>query len=553
MSYQKRVSTGFSLAVFLIFSVSLAVYFNFFEMKKQREQVVHTYEVILTLDNILSDLKDIQSSVRGYAITGTQNYLTPYFLSVPKVEDDVKKLALLISDNPNQTERLVKLNSLVSERLEIASDVIEAYKVGGQESSFDLIKKGTGKSTMDEIRAVVGEMTTEEKHLLDVRQMALVSSSKLTITAGVIGLISCLSVMFVMFIFIRRETLRREKTENELNTALGKMEKITNETRLIGRLGDYLRGCRTEDEAYEIIRKNIEFLFPNTYGTISIFNNSRNFLQRVLEWGAVPALPTEFEPDSCWALRQGRIHQSVNDGVVPLCDHLQEIKGRALSVCIPMQAQGETLGQIYMGSDAAVEMDEYQVSVIRNVSEQVSLALANLRLQRTLKEQSIKDPLTRLFNRRYLEETLMRETARAQRSGYGICALMMDIDHFKKVNDTYGHDGGDAVLVEFAKILATMARKDDIACRLGGEEFVLVLPASDIELAKKRAEEICEAVRKSSVKFQDKIIKISVSIGISSYPSDAETPDMLLQKADIALYEAKKGGRDRAVVYAASA
>ncbi len=177
-------------------------------------------------------------------------------------------------------------------------------------------------------------------------------------------------------------------------------------------------------------------------------------------------------------------------------------------------------------------------------------ALANLQLQKALKEQSIRDPLTKLFNRRYLEETMARECARARRNGKKLSVLIMDIDHFKTINDTHGHDAGDAVLVAFARLLSQKIRKEDIACRLGGEEFVLVLPDADLPLAKARAEEICEATRKMTVTFQTLAINnVTVSVGVCLYPDHGEVPEELLHHADLCLYKAKKEGRDRVVVY----
>ena len=186
---------------------------------------------------------------------------------------------------------------------------------------------------------------------------------------------------------------------------------------------------------------------------------------------------------------------------------------------------------------------------MRRVTEQISLALANLNLQRALKEQSIKDPLTKLYNRRYLEDTLPRELSRAQRSEQPLTVLLMDIDHFKKVNDTYGHDAGDAVLAAFAKMLTTKVRKEDVACRWGGEEFLLILGAANEDLAKARAQEICDTSRGLKIIFQGKPIPITVSIGAAIFPSHGETPEELIRNADLSLYKAKQGGRDQVVIY----
>ncbi len=179
----------------------------------------------------------------------------------------------------------------------------------------------------------------------------------------------------------------------------------------------------------------------------------------------------------------------------------------------------------------------------------VFLTLANLQFQGILRDQGVRDPMTRLFNRRYLDETLMREIARAKRNGQSIATLMMDIDHFKRVNDTHGHDGGDAVLCHFAKILEGKIRKEDIACRMGGEEFILILPTANAELAMARAQEICDATRDLKIDFEGRLIKVTVSIGVCVFPDHAATGEELLARADFALYRAKNEGRDRAILF----
>lgn len=245
------------------------------------------------------------------------------------------------------------------------------------------------------------------------------------------------------------------------------------------------------------------------------------------------------------------MHYSKHDGSVPVCEHLKGLNASAVSVCLPMQAQGETSGQIVIGSKNNSEFTPHQLTVMRAVGEQISLALANLNLQKILKEQSVKDPLTKLFNRRYLEETLERETIRANRNKQPLCVLMMDIDHFKKVNDTYGHDAGDAVLVAFAGMLSHKLRKDDIVCRLGGEEFIAIMPAASLDHAKIRAEEINESTRKMKVVFKGQVIPVTVSIGIAQFPEHGDSKEELMANADSALYSAKQTGRNKFVVFGA--
>jgi len=170
-------------------------------------------------------------------------------------------------------------------------------------------------------------------------------------------------------------------------------------------------------------------------------------------------------------------------------------------------------------------------------------------LQSQLREQAIRDALTNLFNRRYLEDTLERELARAAREGYPLCIVMMDIDHFKDVNDTYGHEAGDIVLKTLAQTVTTQSRQGDFVCRFGGEEFVLVMPNINIEVARERANALHKSITTQIIPFRRQSLTITVSMGISWFPSHGENKEELLRAADRALYAAKHAGRNRVFVY----
>lgn len=552
LQYKTRIDIGFFVAAVLICSVLISVYASFRQMNHQKERVEHTYQVISTLQDTISSLIDIQGSVRGYVITGMEDYLTPYYLALPRTENSLERLRTLINDNLGQIERETSLTNHVEQRLKIAKDVIDIYQSQGQNAAFGEIRTGTGKREMDEIRVIVADMVAEEKRLLEQRRIAVEGFSNLTMYAGIAGVLVCLIILGTVYSVIYRETHQRVKTEESLRDAVQEMERHNAETNLVSRMGDYLRGCRERNEVYDVIATSLPKLFPQSYGEIAIFNEARTALVPALTWGKMAdGAQLEYGAEDCWALRQGKGHLVTPFNGAPVCNHLQSVSREHVSFCLPMQAQGETIGQIFFGAraDEATHVGPHEMATMRRITEQISLALANLNLQQALKEQSIKDPLTKLFNRRYLDETFPREISRAERSEAPLAVLIMDIDFFKKVNDTYGHDGGDAVLTAFAKLLSSKIRKEDIACRLGGEEFVLILPSATQELALARAEEICEATRRLSVPFQNQTIQVTVSIGVAMFPDHGDVPETLVQKADEALYEAKDSGRDRVVLY----
>lgn len=550
-----KILFSFCVAIAVLCAVSLSIYSNFAQMNRQKERVDHTYAVISALQELLSNLKDIQSSQRGYIITGLDDYLSPYYIALPKIDDQTKEIAGMISDNPEQLEHMKNLRDHITSRLETAENIIEAYQKEGQDVAMDMVRQGSGKREMDEIRIIVAEMVAREQNLLTQRRTSVENYFNITMYAAVSGLLVCIAILSAVFMMMSKEAANRIKTEENLRDAVAEMARTNNETKTISLMGDYLRSAREQEEAYEMIARNMPEIFPQSYGSVSIFNNSRNILHPVLQWGEIPdQAELEFEPEDCWALRQGRAHMDNGEGAIPTCVHLERIPEGNMTICLPMQAQGETIGQIFIGASKAKrhEATRNELGTMRRVTEQISLALANLNLQRALKEQSIKDPLTKLYNRRYLEETLARECSRAQRNNQALTVLLMDIDFFKKVNDTYGHDAGDAVLVSFAKMLSTKCRKEDIACRWGGEEFVLVLGAADSALAQSRAQEICDSARALKINFQGKSIPVTVSIGAAVFPEHGETPEDLIRNADQCLYKAKQGGRDRVVMFEAA-
>ena len=238
-----------------------------------------------------------------------------------------------------------------------------------------------------------------------------------------------------------------------------------------------------------------------------------------------------------------------NDQATLRCPHISADLPIATSLCIPMIAQGETLGLFYLSTESSLACDEAKQQLARTVAEQVALALANLRLQETLKNQSIRDPLTGLFNRRYLEEMFQQELARSQRQQSSISVIMLDIDYFKRFNDSYGHNIGDYVLQEVSTLLKNHVRGSDLACRYGGEEMILILPESTLDNAVTRAEMIRLAIAQL-VLFHDgqPLQSVTISLGVASFPEHGGTVASVVQAADAALYRAKAAGRNQVMV-----
>ncbi len=548
LSFHKRIFAWFAVALAILTIVGYTVNRSLAQLDAEKAWVDHTYIVIGDIKEILSNLKDIQSAPRGYVITGQEDYLVPYSIALPKIPALFSDLEEKVKDNPEQKKNLDILKAKAEQRILTAQDVIEIYNKKGQTAAMDLVKKGTGKREMDEIRVIVNDMVNEEVRLLGMRQSRLEQTSILTSRISKSGILICVMILGIVFTLINRESHKRETTEESLKEALERTEQVTIQNALIGKLSDYMQSCQSTEEAFQVIGNSLPRLLPGGSGTISIFRNSRNTVEVMTAWGDDALCEQkDFHPDQCWALRRGRAHYYVPGGTEPCCAHFAG-QPTGASLCLPMQAHGETLGLFAVTVRHIEDTNKEKVAFCRRVSEQVSLAIANLNLQHKLREQSIRDPLTRLFNRRYLESTLDREISRSQRNKDPLSVLVLDIDHFKKFNDTLGHDAGDALLAQFAAMLEQNVRKEDVVCRYGGEEFVVVLPMASLDMAVERGRKICEATRKLKIKSPNQeITNVTVSIGVSTFPANGASPHDLITEADEALYRAKHNGRNQVV------
>ena len=322
---------------------------------------------------------------------------------------------------------------------------------------------------------------------------------------------------------------------------------------ILTEMRQFLQATATVSETGPIVEKIMLKLFPASNGALYLMSASRTDLEEVARWGRHHNAPENVPilPDECWGIRRGNFYLVEDPKTALLCRHIV-CREPGRYACLPLMAHGEVLGLLHI-CETPCRPDgerffESLREVIGDIAEILSLSIANIKLRETLMFQSIKDPLTGLFNRRYLEETFIRETSRARRKKYPIGMIMTDIDHFKKFNDTHGHAAGDAVLTEIARLLGTSLRTADIVCRYGGEEFVLVLPEASLDDTVRRAEDICKRARELLVPFGDKKLgPVTLSMGVAGYPLHGEPLDVVLKLADMALYRAKKEGRDRVV------
>jgi len=349
------------------------------------------------------------------------------------------------------------------------------------------------------------------------------------------------------------ESLERQRW---LQEGLREIEDRHEGMMLLGKMSSVLQSCLTVEEALDAVKKFGPRVLRGWSGALYLSGRTQRDLDLATSWDSESVfvgLTAGFAPDACWALRRGQPHTSSDLGDEPICYHVRSPgDGRGRYRCLPLIVQGEALGLLHLSAHtegvdrAAAPIDE---TLLVMVTEHISLALANIRLRETLREQSIRDALTGLYNRRLLEESLRRELSRAARKERALAVVVLDIDHFKQFNDTCGHDAGDLVLREVAGVVRRSIRDSDTACRFGGEEFVILLPEAGVEDARKRAEQIRTSISRMRLVHNGRELgTITASFGVAGFPVHGSQPEALLQAADAALYTSKREGRDRVTV-----
>jgi diguanylate cyclase (GGDEF)-like protein len=337
----------------------------------------------------------------------------------------------------------------------------------------------------------------------------------------------------------------RKELDQQTERMLRELKQRSERATLLAKMGALLQSCVSLEEVFAAALGFAPRIFPVARGAMALLNTSRSLAEVIGAWSDCRLPAMEFEATSCWALRTGHPHLVLAGDSTSPCAHAAGVKNTYL--CIPILAQGETLGIVHLqATDEAPQLNASELSFKTTFAAQVGLSIANLRLREALRTQSVRDALTGLYNRRYLEEVLEREVRRAARAAQSLGVLMIDLDHFKNFNDTYGHDAGDAVLRETGASLTRGIRAEDFVCRFGGEEFVVILPTANLEAACARAERLRLKMKELTVLHQGRSMgMLTVSIGVAVFPEHGVSPKELMAAADAALYEAKRGGRNQ--------
>lgn len=575
-----KIEQRFKLAVLAIVAVML---FSAAMTLRENAQWESTFEHLSgsisreqDLDQLLTLLRDAETGQRGFVITGKDSFLAPYLSAVRDVPAAHASLLNDFAGSPQRLEAITEIFRVVELKLSELEETIRLRRQGGFAVVEPIVSAGRGKQYMDALRELIGEQARiESVHREQLRaQMQLESKRAFYFVNGAVLLNFFLLVglMTYMFRLLKDRAaiaVTLQQAAGKLSTSAADLEHRNRQMALGAEMLQALGTVSSMEETADIISVYCARILPGLAGALYLYRNSRDLLEPRLSWGPKAGLEQPFEPIDCWALRRGQPHHA--SGPTDLCCAHYRDDGAALTaaaderrshgtgvfaqrLCIPLVTHGEVIGMLHLASLAGLDSPGSaqagvmpQQEAIR-LAEQISLALSNVKLRETLLRQSIIDPLTGMYNRRYMDETLGRELPRAERKQQHLSVIMLDLDHFKRINDTYGHDAGDFVLKSVAMEINRNIRESDLACRFGGEEMILILPECDLETAVQRAETLRLAIGSLALDHGGRPVgTITASFGVATFPQQAHDGSSLLQVADEALYQAKHGGRNKVV------
>lgn len=532
-------------AVLVTIVTGVLVYTNTQRLVSATSWVQHSHEVLTTLQRTSQLNERIEYQSHLYLLTGDDDKLDAARTSASQMATSVAHLRMLVADNAGQVVNAQNLSTCLEQ-------LTKALNGFNRQSAVPELQVVHCQQT-------ISLMADREQFLLKERNDGSQKSFFTSVTTEVVAIGLWLLTSAVLLVFLLRDAMRRQRIEKQmaltnehLEQSVKALEDRAHESSLLTAARDELQLCTDVHQLYQSAARRFSLLLPRTSGCFCMIDNSRQAVEVVSFWGE--AMVDDFSPpEACCGLRSGQARWRLPGLSEIHCTHFTaEAPERYL--CQPIVAHGNALGVLFIQceDDAAVQAVHRRMDGLQQLVQITAMAVATLNLQSKLENQSIRDALTGLFNRYFMQISLDRELSRAARKKQTLAVLMLDVDHFKRFNDTYGHAAGDVALQGIANILKTSIRPEDVACRYGGEEFTILLPDVTLETAGERAQGILKAVSRLSVSLGVQTYsEFTISIGIALYPNDSETPDLLLRRADEALYRSKRHGRNQASLYEA--
>jgi diguanylate cyclase (GGDEF)-like protein len=474
-------------------------------------------------NRLLALLKDAETGQRGYIITGDKDFLDSYYSARSELQGVLDGLAAGAA-SPAEQSLTRELTALSDKKMAELAETIHLRETSGFAAAAAVVADRRGKSYMDSLRRLLGErlasMSAQREALRDQLGRRLDHNTLIAMVASGVSIVIICAALFIGGRSLRQrgEAADQARRLGEAQAAHAYTTQVRNERlTLTAQMLQALDSLTVTADLSGVLPAFLPRLLPGTGGAVYLYRNSRDHLERCANWGTGTAWPELIAPGQCWGLRLGAPHRT-DGGDALHCAHCaaEAIGAAGQRLCVPMMSQGEVVGLAVVAAPAAVDTLIEQAFVV-TLAEQLALGISNINLREVLRRQSTVDELTGLYNRRYFDEACRHELFRAERKHTPFALVMIDLDHFKRINDTYGHDAGDLVLREAARRIQDTVRRSDIACRYGGEELVVLLPECDAGAAAKCAETIRHAIAGMSLRHHDLALPpVTASLGVAA-------------------------------------
>ncbi len=495
----------------------------------ERHTAIHAAERTQVANRLVTSMLDQETGVRGYALTGREAFLRPWTSGTAALDRALADARKSFGDESTPL-RLLALTRAAARRWQVeAAESIDFNR------SHDLHREPLStfierKELFDAFRTRSAALLTELAH----RRNSELSTAGTVSTVGVLALVMLLGA--VAWLMLSAGSRRQRRIDaREIDFRVGQRE-----------FSDVIAVVQEEAEAHHLLKRHIERTVPQARATVLGRNNSENRLDATTELPASDPLALKLqdaEPRSCLAVRLARAHEASVDADALLACEVCGASAESVR-CEPLLVGGEVIGSLVV--EHVEPLDDTERRRVAESVAQAAPVIANLRNLARAQSRAATDALTGLPNRRTVNEALARLSALSARTASPLAALAIDLDHFKQVNDRWGHDRGDQALATVGALLAAGIRDTDVAGRMGGEEFVVLAPGTGREGGVVLAENLRQEIARMRVNGVPD--GFSASIGIAVMPDDATTPEALMRLADRALYAAKAAGRDRVMV-----
>lgn len=516
------------------------------ELLNAQAYVQHTHQVLHEMDGVEDGLQDAREAWLHYVLTPEKQDLTNFEDAVIQIWTRLDRAATLTQDDQANKESIKQLRAWINdELLQLRANLRTQH-------TLLIFHSHDADFRRERVRDAIQKFKDGQERVLRERNHAAQERAQ-QITRNVLIRIGAFSaLMGVLFMLVMRESKKlriAEQTallsQTKLEGSLLQLQSETENSKLLNEVQADLQICANAGEAYRVTAAYLQRLMPGSTGMVFAVDGARDQMEVGASWGTPANIAKRmYSAEDCCAVRGGRMHSHLEETCGLACRHFAGGNPKAY-VCFPLSALGETLSMLNVGADSPAPFTISRLTLIQQIGEYTALRLANLKLREKLQDQSIRDPLTGLYNRRFLETTLEQQLRRSGETETGTGIIMADIDRFKSFNDTFGHEAGDYVLKEIGILFRRSVRGEDIVCRYGGEEFLAVIPDSSPESVCERAELMRSAVSRLELEHEGRPLgKITASFGVSFTQSGSLTSEVLLRHADEALYIAKRSGSD---------